>query len=266
MTAVHPTAAIDPGAVVGHGLRAGAYSVVEAGAVLAEGCVLGPHAVVLAGAVLAEGCAVHPFAVVGGDPQDRSYRAEATRAVLGRAVVVREHATIHRGTARGGGETRVGAGTMVMVGAHVAHDCDVGEGVVLANGVQLAGHVVVEPWAVFGGLAAVAQCLRVGEGAMVAAGSMVETDVPPWHVVSGDRARVRGLNTVGLARRGVATETVRELTALHRALYRAGRPLAVALGEVTVGPGSPRELVHLVRFLEASLASPRRRTGRLVVP
>ncbi len=266
VTGTHATAVIAARARVGERLRAGPYAVIEADAELGDDCVLGAHAVVLGGAVLGDDCAVHSFAVVGGAPQDRSYRDEATTVVLGHSVVVREHATVHRGTRRGGGVTRVADRVLLMVGVHIAHDCEVGEGSVLANGVQLAGHVVVEAGVTFGGLAAIAQCLRIGEGAMVAAGARVETDVPPWHIAAGDRARVRGLNVVGMQRGGLSEDAIRALTDAHRKLYRSGLPLAVALGELTLSDRSPREIQHLVSFLAASIAAPRRRTGRLVVP
>jgi UDP-N-acetylglucosamine acyltransferase len=160
----------------------------------------------------------------------------------------------------------VGDGVLVMCGAHVAHDCELGDGVVLCNGVQLAGHVVCEPHALLGGLAAVAQYLRVGEGAFVAAGARVEADVPPYHIVQGDRARVRGLNTVGLARRGAPEAVVRALLELHRRLYRRGLPLATALGDTSAPEDAPREVRHLLAFLRETLTAPRRRTRALEVP
>lgn len=264
--AIHPMAAVSAGAVLDPSVRVGAFAVIEPDVVLGAGTVVSPHAVIRSGSTLGVGCRVHPFAVVGDDPQDRRHDGSPTTLVLGDGVIVREHATVHRGTVRGGGSTRIAAEVMLMVGAHVAHDCELGRSVVLANGVALAGHVTVEDHAVFGGMAVVGQFLRVGEGAMVAAGARVEGDVPPYHIVSGDRARVRGLNTVGLSRRGVSDETVRALVEVHRALYRRDTPLATALSNITLDDRSPRELRHLVSFLRASLAAPRRRTERLRLP
>lgn len=266
MTTRHPWAVIEEGASLHPTVSVGAFAVIERGAVLGAHVTVSPHAVIRGETTLGAGCAVHPFAVVGDAPQDRRHDGSNTRTELGRAVIVREHATIHRGTTRGGGVTRVGDDAMVMVGAHIAHDCDVGRGVVLANGVALAGHVTVEDHVTFGGMAVVGQYLRVGEGAMVAAGARVETDVPPFHIVSGDRARVRGLNTVGLSRRGTPDATVRLLVELHRALYRSDTPLATALASVNLSEDAPREALHLVRFLRASLDAPRRRTSRLTLP
>ena len=263
---VDPRAAVDPGAVLGEGCRVGPYAVLEKGARIGRDCVLGPHAVVLGETELGEGCEVGSFAAVGGAPQHRRYSGEPTRTVLGRQVIVREQVTIHRGTVFGGGSTRVGDRTMLMVGSHVAHDCQLGEEVVLTNGVQLGGHVIVEARAVLGGMAAVAQFLRVGEASLVAAGARVEIDVPPYHIVAGDRARVRGLNVVGLVRRGTPESVVQELVAVHRLLFRSGRPLATTLGELHLASETPREVVHLVAFLEASLAAPRRRSQALEVP
>lgn len=261
----HPLAVIAAEASLGEGVSVGPFAVLE-GARVGSGSVLHAHSVVHQGVTLGARCEVHPFAVLGGAPQDRSYANERTTLVVGDDAHFREHSTVHRGTARGGGVTRVGSGVLVMCGAHIAHDCALGDAVVLSNGVQLAGHVVCEAHAVLGGLAAVAQYLRVGEGAFVAAGARVESDVPPYHVVQGDRARVRGLNTVGLLRRGASEALLRELTELHRRLYRRGLPLAVALGETTVPEGAPREVRHLLAFLRATLEAPRRRTRALEVP
>jgi UDP-N-acetylglucosamine acyltransferase len=142
--------------------------------------------------------------------------------VVGDGNVGREHDTVHRGTA--GGTTTVGSSNLIMVGAHVAHDAAVGSHVTIANGVQLAGDAVVEDHAIFGGLAGVAQWVRVGEGAFVAAGAMVERDVPPFVIVQGDRARVRALNKVGLQRRGVSEGSVAELSRAYRAIFAGGAP------------------------------------------
>jgi UDP-N-acetylglucosamine acyltransferase len=213
---IHPTAVLDPRAELGSDVAVGPYAVVEAGAQLGDGCVLHAHAIVRGPAMLGARCVVHPFAVVGGEPQAKSHSTGApARLEAGEGNVFREHVTVHGGT--DGRTTRIGAANLFMVGAHVAHDCVVGSGCVFANGVQLAGHAAVEDGVTFGGLSGVTQFVRVGEGAFVAALTACERDVPPFVVVQGNRARVRGVNVVGLRRRGVPEESIRALTrAVHR--------------------------------------------------
>jgi UDP-N-acetylglucosamine acyltransferase len=206
---VDPTATLAPSAQVAPG------AVVAAGAVVGAGCVLHPYAIVGPNTTLGAGCHVHSFAVVGADAQDRRTAADApTRLVCGPDNVFREHVTVSRGSAHGGGITRLGAGNLLMAGVHVGHDCVLGDGVTLANGVSLAGHVEIHDRAGLGGHAAVHQFARVGALAFVAANAMVSQDVPPYCLAAGDRARLLGLNVTGLRRAGLPRE-VRD--ALHRA-------------------------------------------------
>jgi UDP-N-acetylglucosamine acyltransferase len=230
---VHAMAIVDPGAKLGRGVDIGPYAVVGADVELGDETRLMAHAVVLGRAVLGRGNLIHAFAVVGGEPQVKRHPvSEASALVMGDRNVVREHATLHRGTQ---GATRVGSDNLFMVGAHVAHDVVIGSHVTLANGVQLAGHAVVDDYATFGGLAGVAQFVRVGESAFVAAGAMCERDVPPFVIVQGDRAKVRALNVVGLKRREVPEASIASLTRAFRVLFGSAQPLAQALREVSRG-------------------------------
>jgi len=215
MARVHAAAIVDGRAELADDVVVGPYAVVEAGAVVGPGCVLHAHAMVRSGATLGARNAVYPFAVVGGEPQVKRGAAGPARVEAGEGNVFREHVTVHGGTE--GRATRIGGGNLFMVGAHVAHDVAVGSHCVLANAVQLAGHAVVDDWVTFGGLSGVTQHVRVGESAFVAAAAACERDVPPFVVVQGDRARVRGVNVVGLRRRGVPEASVR---ALERAVHR----------------------------------------------
>lgn len=223
----HPTAIIDRRAELAADVEVGPYAIVEAGVILGEGCVLHAHAVVRGPTTLGPRNVVHPFAVIGGEPQAKRHTGGPARLECGAGNVLREHVTVHGGTE--GRTTRLGDGNLLMVGAHVAHDVVMGSGCVLANGVQLAGHVVVEDWVTFGGLSGVAQFVRVGESAFVAAMAGCERDVPPFVVVAGNRAQVRGLNTVGLKRRGVPEESVKALSRAVRALTRRETTRAEAL-------------------------------------
>jgi len=251
-TVVHPTAVVDRDVHLGQGVVVGPYCVVGPQCHIGAGTHLASHVVVVGFTEVGQRGHLHPFSVLGGATQDLKYRGERTELILGDDVVVREHATVHRGTASGRGRTTVDDGALLMAYAHVAHDCEVGAGVVMANGATLAGHVTVEDHAVLGGYAAIGQYLRVGEAAMVAAGAMVEQDVPPYCTVAGDRARVRALNTVGLRRRGLGAEELGALRAAFRVLFRSRQPLRQALDSVTRDVPSTREVGHLVRFVEAS--------------
>lgn len=224
---MHATAIVDSRADLGPDVDVGAYAIVEAGVALGEGCELHAHAVVRGPTTLGPRCVVHPFAVVGGEPQAKRHAGGSARLVCGELNVFREHVTVHGGTE--GRTTTLGNGNLLMVGAHVAHDVAVGSSCVLSNGVQLAGHVVVRDWVTFGGLSGVAQFVQIGESAFVAAMSAVERDVPPFVVVQGNRAEIRGVNAVGLQRRGVAPASVRALASAIRALTRRDVTRAEAL-------------------------------------
>lgn len=227
MPRVHPAAIVDPRAELASDVVVGPYAIVEADAVLAAGCVLHPHAIVRSFAALGPATVVHPFAVIGGEAQAKAVTAGPSWVEVGEGNVFREHVTVHGGTE--GRATRIGANNLLMVGAHVAHDVVIGSHCVLANCVQLAGHVVVADWVTFGGLSGVAQRVRIGESAFVAAGSGCERDVPPFVVVQGDRARVRGVNVVGLRRRSVPQASIRALKRAVRELWGSGSQYALAL-------------------------------------
>ena len=231
---VDPRAAVAGGASLGAGVTVGPFAVVEEGAVVGPGCEVQAHAVIRSGARLGARNVIHPLAVVGGPPQDRRHAGEPTVAVVGDDNVFREHVTVHAGTTHGGGVTRIGSGGLFMAGVHVAHDCRVGDGVTLANGTLLGGHVTLGEGVVTGGLVAIAPFVRVGARAFLAGGAMVESDVPPFVIVAGDRARVRALNRVGLERAQVPDASRRALERAFRAIYRGGDPIAVAAARLAV--------------------------------
>jgi UDP-N-acetylglucosamine acyltransferase len=173
---------------------------------------------------------VHSFAVVGGAPQDRHYDRTPARIVAGDGNVFREHATVHGGTE--GRPTRLGGDNLVMVGAHIGHDAQIGSHCVLSNSVQIAGHAVVEDYVTFGGLSGIAQCRRAGESAFIAAAAVCERDVPPFVVVQGDRARVRTVNVVGLRRRGTPEASIAALQKAVRRLWSRRTTMAEELAEL----------------------------------
>jgi UDP-N-acetylglucosamine acyltransferase len=224
---LHATAIIDRRAELAPDVVVGPYAIVEAGVILGAGCVLHAHAVVRGPALLGPGNVVHPFAVIGGEPQAKRHAGGPGRLEAGESNVFREHVTVHGGTE--GRATRIGAHNLFMVGSHAAHDAVIGSHCVFANATQLAGHVVVEDWATFGGLSGIAQHVRVGESAFVAAAAACERHVPPFVVVQGDRARVRGLNVVGLRRRAVPDPSIAALRRAVRKLWLSAASRAEAL-------------------------------------
>lgn len=234
---VGPGAVLGPGVRIGGGVRIGPYAVVGPEVSLGDGCEVGPHAVLEGPASFGRGNRFAAHAAVGGAPQDLKYGGGSTRLVAGEDNVFREFCTVHRGTEAGGGVTTVGSRCLVMAYAHVAHDCVVGDGVIMANGASLGGHVVVEDGAVLGALVGVHQFVRVGRLAMVAAGAMVSQDVPPFTLAQGDRARLFGLNAVGLRRAGWGDADVRTLKAVYRMVLGGRRPLAEACADARAAHG-----------------------------
>ena len=255
---IHPTAVIDPRARLGRDVTVGPYCVVGERVLLGEGACLMSHVTVEGPTALGARVVVHPFAALGGAPQDRSHAGEPTELVVGDETVIREHVTIHRGTAKDRARTTIGARCLIMVGTHIAHDAIVGDECIVANACQLAGHVVLEDGVVLGGAAALAPFVRVGRVAFVAAGARVEHDVPPFHIAQGDRARVRGLNVVGLQRRGFDRNAIAALERAYRAIYRTSKPIEAALIDVLQHESDPnvRMLVEFLRT-RTTIAGPK---------
>ncbi len=219
---VHPTAIVAPGAILAEGVQVGPWCQVGPEVVLERGVRLHAHVVVDGATRIGEEAVLFPFCTVGLPPQDLKYRGERTRCEVGARTQVREHCSIHRGTVTGSGVTRVGADCLLMAVVHVAHDCALGDGVIVANNVVMGGHVSIGDGAVIGGAAALHQFVRIGRGAMVGGVSGVEADVIPFGTVIGNRARLAGLNVIGLRRRGVDRAGLHRLRGAFRVLFGAG--------------------------------------------
>lgn len=250
---VHPSAHVDPGARLGQGVQVGAFAVIEAGAVLGEGCSVGHHAVVHGGSVLGRDNRIFPHAVIGGEPQDLKHRGEPTRLEVGDGNCFREFCTVNRGTAAGGGVTRVGSRNMLMAYTHVAHDCVLGDHIIMANCATLAGHSQVGSYAVVGGLTGLHQHARIGMGAMVGALSRLSKDVPPFSTTSGcDEVKVYGLNKVGLKRRGLDRPALAALEHAYRIFMDHSLSHAEMLRELEALPQPTAEVAELLAFLKSS--------------
>lgn len=250
--AVHPTAIVDPSAELHDEVELGPYAVVGPGVVLHAGVRVGAHAVVSGPTVVGERTRIFHHAVVGEEPQDKKYEGETTRLVIGKDNTIREFVSINRGTERGGGLTSIGDDNFFMAYSHVAHDCRIGNGCVLANSVALAGHVTIEDNAVLGGLVGVHQHSRIGRCAMLGGGAMAAQDVPPFTIAQGDRARLFGLNIVGLRRNGFDRDTISALKGAYRELFAQGTPLRIALEQVREFYVDVPEVIELVSFIEAA--------------
>ena len=252
MPRIHPTAVVDPAAKLADDVEVGPLSFVGPGVELGPGVVVGNQVSIAGLTRVGARTRIHPFAALGGDPQDKTFAGERTRLEIGADNVIREGATIHVGTPRGGGCTRIGDDNLIMNGAHVAHDCQVGSHVIVASFVGLAGHVVVEDHAVLGAYTGVHQFARVGESVMTAANSMLSQDAPPFAMVAGDRARVVGLNVVGVRRRGLSEEAQRALKRAFHLLFASKLRLEAALARVRGELPDVPEVERLVRFLKTS--------------
>lgn len=249
MNWIHPTAVIASGARIAQGVKIGAYAVIGPQVVLATGNVVGPHAVIEGATVVGPGNRFLQFCAIGAGPQMDGWAGEPGALIIGAGNIFREFASIHAST--GAQPTRIGSRNLIMTGAHVAHDCALGDDIRLANGATLGGHVQVADFAQVSGLTAIHQHSRVGTHAFVAGGSIVTQDVPPYCLVQGDRARLAGLNAVGLRRAGFTLAEVAELRRAYRTLFLGTVPMEGRLAAARLGAGA-RTLV-LLEFLQSSI-------------
>ena len=215
---IHPSAVVEPGASIGPGCRIGPFCVIGPEVTLAEGVEVKSHAVVTGWTDIGPGTVIFPFATVGEVPQDLKFRGERTRLVVGARCRIREGATLNTGTEGGGGITRVGDDCLIMTGAHVGHDAQIGNRVILVNNVAIAGHCVLGDDVIVGGLSGVHQWVRIGRGAIIGAVTMVTNDVIPFGLVQAPRGELDGLNLVGLKRRGVDRSEITALRAAYQML------------------------------------------------
>lgn len=247
---IHPTAVVDPRAELGRGVQVGPYAVIGPHVVIGARTQIGPHACIARDTQVGEDCIIAKGGVLGTDPQDLKYEGEDTKLIIGDRTTIREYATLNRGT-RAYGMTCVGNDCLIMAYAHVAHDCVIGDRVIISNATQMGGHVCIEDWAVIGGLTALHQFVRVGTHAMVGGASRVSKDIPPYSRAAGSPCRLYGLNSVGLARRGFSEESRRELKRAYRILFASNLNISQAIATLRRETLSP-EVERLVAFVESS--------------
>lgn len=249
--AIHPSAIISKRAEIASGVRVGPFAIIGDGCVIAEGCVIAPHAVLERNVHLAKNVKIGAGSVLGGDPQDLKFKGEETTVEIGEGSVVREYATINRGTAESL-KTTVGKGSFIMSYVHLAHDCHVGDGVIISNSTQLAGHVTIEDKAIISGLVGFHQFVQVGRYSFVGGMSRVAKDVPPYVKAVGNPIKLYGLNTVGLERNGFPEDVVRELKRAYRLFFKSELNVSQARQRAETELKQIPEVVEFLRFFERS--------------
>ncbi|MGD8384687.1 MAG: acyl-ACP--UDP-N-acetylglucosamine O-acyltransferase [Lysobacterales bacterium] len=249
---IHPSALIDPKAELADDVSVGAYSIIGPNVHIESGSWIGPHVVLTGRTAIGRRNRIFQFASLGEEPQDMKYRGEDTELVIGDDNYIREYCTFNRGTVQGGGVTRIGNNNWIMACVHVAHDCQLGDNIIMANNASLAGHVRVGDYAILGGYALIHQFCDVGEHSFTSFASHVNQSIPPFVTVSGEKARARGVNSEGLKRRGYSTEQINLIRRAYKILYREGSPLEKAKQELQALASSSAEIRTLIDFLEMS--------------
>jgi UDP-N-acetylglucosamine acyltransferase len=255
MSQVHPTALIDPAAQLADDVEVGAFSIVGPKVTIGPGSRIGPHVVVTGRTTIGRNTRIYQFASIGEEPQDKKYAGEDTELVIGDNNTIRELCTFSRGTAQGGGKTIIGNDNWIMACVHIAHDCILGDNIIMANNASLAGHVTVGDWAILSGYSLIHQFCNVGEHSFTSFASHVNQSIPPYVTVSGEKARAKGVNTEGLKRRGYTPEQIQQVRRAYKVLYRSGLPLEEARVQLAEMAEGHDEIKPLVDFLETTVKS-----------
>jgi len=249
---IHASAVVDPSARLGAGVRIGAFTLVGPGVEIGDGTWIGPHCSVQGPTRIGRDNRIHGHAAIGGDPQDKKFDGERTELVIGDRNVIREFATINRGTGNGGGITRIGDDNWLLAYVHVAHDCIVGNGCIFSNNATLAGHVEVGDQVILSGFAGIHQFCRIGAHAFIGMGAFVNGDVPPFVLVAQeDYGRPRGVNVEGLKRRGFDADRLAAIRRAYRALYLSGAKLDEARAQLAEMARDSADVRALLDFIDA---------------
>lgn len=247
---IHPSAIIETGAVIGSNTAIGPYCHIGPNVKLGDNCTLHAHVVIAGHTSIGDGSTIFPFASIGHAPQDLKFKGEKSTLTIGKNNVIREHVTINPGTEGGGLKTVIGDSCLLMIGVHVAHDCIVGNHVIMANNATLAGHVKVGDFAVLGGLSAVHQFVRIGHNAMIGGMSAIESDVIPYGSAMGERANLAGLNIVGMKRRGFDRKTIHALRGAYRMLFAPEGTLDERIAEALAHYGDNEAVKEILEFIQ----------------
>ncbi len=248
---VHPTAVIHPEATLNSGVEVGPYAIVGPGVSIDNGTSLGPHTVVVRDTIIGPNCSISANTVLGADPQDLKYEGEYSQLCIGSGTTIREFASLNRGTAASG-VTKVGNECLIMAYAHVAHDCVLGDGVVVANAVNMGGHVNIEDHATIGGLTAIHQFVRIGRHSFCGGGSRLTQDIPPFMKVAGNPVKLYGLNSVGLSRSKLSKQVLTCLRGAYQDLFQSKMNIGQALEKLEKQNDLASEVVELIEFIRSS--------------
>jgi UDP-N-acetylglucosamine acyltransferase len=248
---IHPLAIVDPGAKLGKDVQIGAFSIIGAGVEIGSGTWIGPHVVINGSTRIGSDNRIYQFSSLGEAPQHLGYKGEPTWLEIGDRNIIREYCTLNRGSAGGGGVTRLGHDNFIMAYCHVAHDCQVGNRTIFANGTSLAGHVRVEDQVIFGGFTMIHQFCRVGAHAMTGISTVTFKDIPPYLLVAGNTAVPHGLNVRGLKRRNFSEQTIEALRQAYKLVYKSGLRLSEATEQLAQMDANP-EVRHFLDFIKHS--------------
>lgn len=247
---VHATALVNSAAELGQGVSVGPWSLIGPGVRIGDGVAIGPRVLIERDTDVGEDCRIANGAVLGTEPQDLKYKGEETTLEVGARSVIREFATLNRGTSASG-KTVIGSDCLLMAYTHVAHDCELGNHVILSNAVNMGGHVLIEDWVTVGGLTPIHQFVRIGAHAFVGGGSRIPQDVPPYCRAAGNPPKLYGLNTVGLERRGFSENVRKALKKVYRTLFASNLNLSQALVRADEESSTIPEVRHLLEFIRS---------------
>jgi UDP-N-acetylglucosamine acyltransferase len=249
---IHKTALVHEKARIGENVEIGPYAIIGEHVSIGDGTRVGAHTVIEGWTEIGRDNRIYQFASIGADPQDLKFGGEESHLKIGDRNMIREFVTLHRGTAEGGGVTVIGSDCLLMAYCHVAHDCILGDRVILANAATLAGHVHIDDHAILGGLCAIHQFTRVGCHVMISGGAMVVQDIPPYTIAQGDRAKTVGINQVGLKRRNFSDEAVRDIKQAYKLMFRSGLRKDEALAQIEAEMKDSKEVAVFTDFIRSS--------------
>ncbi len=249
---IHSTAIVSPDAHLGEGIKIGPYTIVGPDVTIGENTVIGPHVVIEPHTDIGENCRIFQFSSLGGIPQDLKFDGDESRVIIGNNNTIREYVTINRATSADIGTTIIGDNNFLMAYSHIAHNCKLGNNIVMANAVNLAGHIHIEDYAIIGGLTGIHQFTRIGCHCMIGGASAVTKDVPPYVLAAGNYAKVHGLNLIGLKRRDFSKETIRTLKKVYTIIFRSSLLLSEALKRTMEEVEDIPEVKHFIDFIQKS--------------
>jgi UDP-N-acetylglucosamine acyltransferase len=249
---IHSTAIVSPEASLEEGVEIGPYSIIGPGVIIGKNTSIAPHVVIEGPTEIGENCRIFQFAAIGAVPQDLKFEGEECKVIIGNNNTIREFVTIHKATAADIGKTVIGDNNLLMAYCHVAHNCELGNNIVMSNAVNLAGHIQVEDHAIIGGLTGIHQFTKVGCHSMISGASAVTQDVAPYVLAAGNHATLFGLNIIGLKRRGFPEETLNGLKDAYRIIFRSSLLRADAIERVKREISKSPEVDHLIEFIEKS--------------